>query len=372
MLLAQPININGMELANRIVMLPMVTNLAGLEGENTEQLMNHYRRRAGESVGLVIVESTPVDGNYRNCVNGPGIWSDEHVKGLSQLAAAIKEKGSAASLQIFHAGARTYADMPGVSCSGIALKKGRRPEQLALEDLPAVIDQFASAALRVRQAGFDAVEVHVAHFYLLSEFLSPLTNKRSDDYGGSPENRARLATEVVSAVRRAVGSDFPIVLRMHGYEAAPGGLTDADIQVAVRMLTEAGVDLFSVSANNRSEFVESGEGGHWSLRPYLYKHQPAGSHARYAGRIRELSGKPVIVAGKMADPQVAEQVLAAGQADLIGIGRNFLCDEELGAKMLGRSDSKIKTCRECMLCLKTTTEQQRPIRCAINRDVGRN
>jgi 2,4-dienoyl-CoA reductase-like NADH-dependent reductase (Old Yellow Enzyme family) len=157
---------------------------------------------------------------------------------------------------------------------------------------------------------------------------------------------------------------------MHGGERIEGGMTAADVRQTAGLLAAAGVDAFSVSACNQGEFVDGEDGGYWSLRPYLTKTQPAGWAASDAAAVREGSGKPVIAAGKLGDPEVAERLLAEGKADLIGIGRNFLADPEVVKKMLSGRGDEIRVCRQCFLCHTTTVGKLKPVRCAINPKVG--
>ncbi len=304
-------------------------------------------------------------------MQGLGAWDDAHIPGLNRLATAIQAGGAAAALQLFHAGAKTYGDeLPPVGASGIALRAGMAPRPLTAAELGQVVEDFAQAARRAAEAGFDTIEIHAAHFYLLSEFLSPFTNRRDDDYGGDPQRRARLAVEVVRAVRSQLGTDFPLLLRLHGSERCPGGLSPAGVLTVARLLAAAGVDCFNVSMANQFAVNEQGGSVFYSLRPYLTKEQPAGSAANQAGAIRRVTGLPVIAVGKLGDPAVAERVLAAGEADLVGVGRNFLADPALATKMLAGRADEIVRCRECFVCLTRTVVQQRPIRCAVNKALG--
>lgn len=369
-LLGQPLDIKGMHLRNRIVMLPMVTNLANADGTTTDALIRHYAERAANGAGMVVVEATAIDAASRNIPRGVGIWDDGHVPGLRRLAEAIKAGGAAAAIQIFHAGAKPHPGQTPVGCSGVPLRAGERPRVMATRELAGVVEAFGVAARRAAAAGFDAVEIHAAHFYLLSEFLSPFTNRRTDGYGGDIAGRARLARETVEVVREAVGPAHPILLRLHGAERIEGGMSAEDVRTATAILAQAGVDAFSVSACNQGEFVASEDGGYWSLRPYLTRDQPAGWAADDALLVKQSGGRPVIAAGKLAHPEAAERVLAEGKADLIGIGRNFLADPEVALKLLEGRGDEILVCKQCFLCLTTTVGKQRAVRCAINPKVG--
>jgi 2,4-dienoyl-CoA reductase-like NADH-dependent reductase (Old Yellow Enzyme family) len=361
----------GMHLRNRLVMLPMVTNLSNADGTVSDSLVAHYGARAAREVGLVIVETTPVAPDARNCVNNLGAWDDDHIPGLARLAARIKAGGAAVAIQLMHAGAKTVAGLPAVSPSGLPLRASEPPRSLDEGELQAIVGQFAQAARRVKSAGFDAVEIHAAHMYLLSEFLSPFSNKRQDRYGGNSARRAQLVADVVCAVRRQVGPDFPVLLRLHGQERVQGGMTQNEILATARRLAEAGVDAFDVSALREGEQVEKNGFTYWATRPYLTKDNPPGAAVGHAAAIRQATGVPVIAVGKMGVPEVAERTLASGQADLVGVGRGFLCDPGLGPKLLAGRVEDIVRCDECFVCLDTVVARHRPIRCTLNRSLGR-
>jgi 2,4-dienoyl-CoA reductase-like NADH-dependent reductase (Old Yellow Enzyme family) len=369
--LAQPLELAGLHLRNRLVMLPMVTNLAQPDGTVSEASIAHYGARAAREVGMVIVEATAVASEARNIVHGLGAWDDEQVPGLAQLAKRIKAGGAAAALQLFHSGARGAAGLPATSPSGVPLRPGEPPRVLAEEELPAIVAQFAAAARRAVAAGFDAIEVHAAHMYLLSEFLSPFTNRRDDHYGGDVARRARLVEEVVRAVRRAAGPSFPVLLRMHGEERMQGGMTRQDVLATAQRLAEAGVDAFDVSAINTARLLEKDGWSYWSLKPYLTKEDQPGAAMGNAAAVRQATGVPVIAVGKMGVPEVAERALATCQADLVGVARGFLCDPGLAPKLLEGRGEDIVHCDECFVCLDLVVTQHKSIRCSQNRSLGR-
>ena len=369
--LAQPMELAGLHLRNRLVMLPMVTNLSHADGTVSDALVAHYGARAARDIGLVIVESTPVAADARNCLCNLGAWDDAQVPGLARLAARIKAGGAAAAIQLMHGGAKTLVGLPAVSPSGVPLRASEPPSVLDEAELPRIVEQFARAAHRVALAGFDGIEIHAAHMYLLSEFLSPFTNRRHDHYGGDAARRARLVEEVVRAVRRQVGPDFPVLLRMHGEERLEGGMTQEEVLATARRLAEAGVDAFDVSALREAGQVEKGGYTYWATRPYLTKENPPGAAVANAAAIKQATGVPVIAVGKMGVPEVARRAVASGQADLVGVGRGFLCDPGLGPKLLEGRAEDITRCDECFVCLETVVTKQRTIRCSQNRSLGR-
>ena len=255
--LALPLHLAGVDLPNRLVMLPMVTNLANADGTVSEALVAHYGARAARGLGLVIVEGSTVAADSRNIRNNVAVWDDGFIPGLSRLAAQIRLGGAVPAIQLFHAGAKTTADLPAVSPSGVRPACGRAAAGAAGRRVADVIvGQFGQAARRAAAAGFAAVEIHAGHMYLLSEFLSPFTNRRDDRYGGDQARRARLVEEVVRAVRRQVGPDFLVLLRLHGEERVEGGLGREEVLPTARRLAEAGVDAFDVSAINTAELVQ--------------------------------------------------------------------------------------------------------------------
>ncbi|MHB1132531.1 MAG: oxidoreductase [Chloroflexota bacterium] len=369
--LAQPLNLAGVNLANRLVMLPMVTNLARADGSVGDALVAHYGARAARGVGLVIVECSTIAAEARNIRNNVAIWDDSFIPGLARLAAQIRRGGATPAIQLFHAGAKPAAELPAVSPSGVALRPGAPPRVLAEDELHAIVEQFGQAARRAAQAGFAAIEIHAAHMYLLSEFLSPFTNRRQDQYGGDPARRARLVEEVVRAVRRQVGPEFPVLLRLHGEERVAGGLSREEVLATARRLAEAGVDAFDVSAINTADLVQNENGAYWRTRPYLSKQDPSGAAVANAAAVRLATGVPVIAVGKMGDPAVAERAVSTGQADLVGVGRGFLADPGLAFKLLEERGEDIVTCDECFLCLETVVNKHRPICCSRNPSLGR-
>ncbi|MHB1007182.1 MAG: oxidoreductase [Chloroflexota bacterium] len=369
--LAEPFAIRGMRLRNRVVMLPMVTNLATAEGFVTDALVAHYADRARRDAALVIVESTGVHPTARNITQGVGIWDDAFIPGLRRLAAGIKAGGAAAAIQIFHAGAKTHPGLLPVSASGMALRGGERPRVLSKAELPGIVGAFGEAAGRALEAGFDAVEIHVAHFYLLCEFLSPFTNHRADGYGGDPARRARLAVEAVVAARAAVGPDFPILVRMHGAERIEGGLSSAEVLASARLFVAAGADAIDVSMCNQCTVNQDDLGPFYGLRPYLTKADPAGAAAPQAAAIRAAAGVPVIAVGKLGDAEAAERALTDGGVDLIGVGRAFLADAALAAKMLAGRGEDVVACTECFHCLDAVVGKNRQISCPVNPALGR-
>ena len=249
--------IKGMNLRNRIAMPPLTTNYGSPDGCVTDEIVQFYEDRSHD-VGLVIVEACAVRADGRILAGSLGLWADEQLAGLSRLANAIKAFGAAAVLQINHAGARGFpvgGELQGASPSGFAFKPDVSPLTLSTTQIEQLVADFQAAAGRAFKAGFDGVEIHGAHLYLISQFLSPITNQRADRYGGDARGRATMALEVVRAVRNRVGAAYPILFRLNAVEQAPNGQTMANAIVVSRLLAEAGVDALDVSVIANSSCV---------------------------------------------------------------------------------------------------------------------
>jgi 2,4-dienoyl-CoA reductase-like NADH-dependent reductase (Old Yellow Enzyme family) len=226
------------------------------------------------------------------------------------------------------------------------------------------VDAFARAAGRARAAGFGGVEIHAAHYYLLSQFLSPFTNRRSDRWGGDRDRRAALAVAVTRAVRRAVGPDYPVFCRLHAVEFLQDGLSREDIVHAAQVLEQAGVDVLDLSG------IGTASMGEWQGQPFLNsssvlpKAAAPGAFGPYAGGIRTAVGIPVIAVGKLGEPGAAQEVLDRGQADLVALARQLIADPRAAEKLLTGRDEEINRCRECLSCFAAI--RKGGVKCAVN------
>jgi len=327
--LASPFDLRHLHLRNRLVMPPMATGMAGDDGQLTVSHVEHYRKRASAGVGLIIFEHSYVhlDGRYER--GQAGIDRDDLLGGFREVTSAVKSEGAAIALQITHAGSAATRESMGTRLLGpspvLHPVMGRGvPEELTAAEMHLIARMFAAAATRASEAGFDAVEIHGAHGYLLSQFLSPLTNIRSDEYGGTLENRMRFPLEVTRAVRAAVGTDFPLLYRLGAWDGVKDGLMLDDAVTVAAALLEAGVDMVDVSGGmcgSRPDFLQGTQGYFVPL----------------AARIRRESGAPVICAGGITEPEFANRLVKYDRVDLVGAGRALLTDADWARRALDQA-----------------------------------
>jgi 2,4-dienoyl-CoA reductase-like NADH-dependent reductase (Old Yellow Enzyme family) len=369
--LFEPMAVGGTTLRNRIVFPAITTNLGGRDGRVTNRLIDHYAARARGGAGLVIVEAASVEyprGKGHPCSLDAS--TDDATAGLARLAAAIKAGGARAALQLYHAGGqRLLAGVvaePPVAPSRVKYRGVDTPEEAGPEQVRQLVLRFADAACRAKAAGFDAVEFHGGHGYLICQFLSPLTNRRRDGYGGNREGRMRFFLEIVALSREKLGEGFPILCRLSADEFADGGLTVEDAKATARALGETGASAISVSVsstpeNSRREIV-------FNVPPMG---QPQGTWAGLAGEVRGECGIPVIAAGKIHSPAVAADLLSSGMADLIAVGRPLMADPEWPRKIReGRTD-EIRPCLTCNTCFGRVVGDMNEVACAVNPGLGR-
>jgi 2,4-dienoyl-CoA reductase-like NADH-dependent reductase (Old Yellow Enzyme family) len=314
--LLEPLNIRALRLRNRLVLPPMATSKARPDGTVSDELLAYYDEKSrGGALGLAITEHCFISEAGRNRVGQPSAADDAMIDGLSALAAVFRRNGVPTVVQISHAGAASAEPgklLVGPSDVATPLGSGRAPRPLTADEIADIPRQFAAAARRVKDAGFDGVELHSAHGYLLNQFLSPFTNRRTDRYGGPLENRIRLHLEVISAVRDEVGADFPLLLRLGARDYLEGGTAVADGVEAARRFELAGVDALDVTG---------GLTGY--VRPGV---DEPGYFAELSAPIKSTVAVPVILTGGVTEAGQAERLLARGAADLIGVGRALLRD----------------------------------------------
>ncbi len=343
----------------------MATNFASAHGEPTERMVAYYEARARGGVGLIIVENASVD----EPAGGNGavqlrIHHDRYIPGLSSFTQHLHEAGGAVAIQINHAGALADPKRTGVHAMGpsdVGWTSGSmRPTVLSVEEIGRVVECYANAAVRAKRAGFDAVEIHGAHGYLIAQFLSPITNHRIDAYGGSKQNRWRFALDVVRAVRNAVGPAFPLLFRLSGDEFMPQGRTLEESVELSQSLVEAGVDALHISAGTSAN-------PEVQLEPMSY---PEGWRSYLAAAIKETIAVPVVAVGVFRHPEVVEEVLQNGQADFVAIGRGLIADPEWPNKACVGTGNDILHCISCNRCVRHRVFDDLPIRCSVNPEVG--
>lgn len=317
-MLAQPYTLKKLVLPNRLEMVPMATR-SGENGFVTENTLNYYRDKTQtKKIGLVITEHHYVSPEGMADPNQLSVAEDDKIGSLKSLADVIHESGAGAIVQISHAGSassKAFRGLDPISCSPIPRprkKDAEIPKEMTRDDIKRVIECFVNAAIRVEKAGFDGAELHGAHGYLLNQFLSPVTNKRTDEYGGDLEGRTLILREVTKAVKESVGSDFILAMRLGGCDYYEGGNGVAEAAKAAALIAPCGVDLFDVSG---------GIGGYInpddSTEGYMREQTLA---------IKKACDVPVVLAGGFVTAEACEKHLQDGCADLIGVGRAILKD----------------------------------------------
>ncbi len=364
--LFSPIRIGNMELSNRVVMPPMGTLLGNPDGTVSEEVIAYLKRRAEGGPGLIMTEIVGVHPNGLSINSQLSAYDDRFIPGLKRLVDVAHERGIKIAMQIHHAGRESLfmlAEGKAIGPSAIpSLIYGIPPREMTEEDIGEIIRAFGSAAHRAREAGFDAVEVHGAHGYLLTQFLSELSNQRTDGYGGSMKNRARFITEILAEVRKVVGEDFPISLRLSVDECIKGGYTARDIQPILPDFVRAGADMIHAS------FGTHGSPGGITSAPVEYE---PGFNAWLAREVKETVNVPVIAVGRFTEPALADAVIARNDADLVAFGRQFLADPDFLTKAKDGRSEDICTCIACNQgCIERLMLGEGKIRCAINPETG--
>lgn len=304
-------DLKGMNLRNRIVMPPMCMYSSDNDGFVKDFHKTHYISRAVGGVGLIIVEATAVVPRGRISSNDLGIWKDEHIPGLRSLVEGCKEYGAKIAVQLAHAGRKCDADEEyTVAPSSIDFSGHYKiPKELTIDEIKEIIKNFRDAAKRADKAGFDAIEIHGAHGYLIHEFLSPLSNRRTDEYGGSLENRTRFLREIIAAVKEVWPKDKPILLRVSADDYKEGGI---DIKEMVKIIN---------TVKNEIDIVHVSSGG--LLEDVKIKTYP-GYQVSYAEAIRKECGIPTIAVGLIKEYDHVEDILSNNRADLVALGRELL------------------------------------------------
>ncbi len=387
--LLSPGKLGPIELRNRILLSPMGDNFADENGFVTEQMMSYYEARAAGGAGLVIMGVVSIA--FPHGTAEPfqcAISDDKYIPGLAQLAERVHRHGAKVAMQIQHAGkvaARDLAEgrdlwvpsMPKMTKNNIMesltkeelakfISSQRRDNNPVIrvmnkDDIAQMVEWFAAAAERAKKAGFDGVEIHAAHNYIIAGFLSPYHNQRDDEYGGSFENRVRFLREVVRAVRGRVGADFGVWLRIDAYEMhTPGGIEIEEAKKTAKIAEEEGADAVAVSA-----YATITTGSAFTDAPLVQK--PAG-YLDWAAEIGSVINKPVIALGRI-DPETGNKAIGEGRCDFIAMGRKLLADPELPNKLAADDPAAVRPCVYCYTCVSQIFVNER-VKCAANPFTG--
>ena len=361
----EPLTVKRTTFKNRVIMPPMGSNLATFTGEVSEDMKKYYGLRARGGTALITVENACID--YPLATNGTKqlrIDKNQFIPGLYELTERIHAYGALASIQLNHAGASAYPErlqgLQSVSASSVPSKEGNpAPRPLTKQEILNIVTKYAEAAQRAVQAGFDMVEIHGGHSYLLDQFLSPLYNKRTDEFGGSHENRARFARLVIEAVRSAVGKWIPISFRISADEFIDGGNTLDDTLKLLEYI-QPEVDIINVSAAVND-----------SIQYQIDKCDlPDGWRAYLSQAVKDKFGKPVILSGNIRNPEIADQLLADGKTDFLAIGRGLIADPDWARKAQSGRANYIRKCISCNIgCADHRISKSQPLRCTVNPDL---
>nr|WP_292678358.1 FAD-dependent oxidoreductase [Nocardioides sp.] len=366
--LLRPGRIGSMRVRNRIVMSPMETLYGTPEGLPSERTRAYFAARAAGGVGLVTVGATGVDHRHPETPGGLQIATDDSLPAHRALVETVHEHGARIQPQIVHAGPDGLGpEMFGVDSLGPSVIQsyltGRASTEIGPEQWSTVLDQYRAAATRVREAGYDGLELHAAHGYmLLGSFLAPVRNRRSDGYRGSTvRGRWRAVLEALAAIRAEIGDDFPVTLRVSGHERVAGGRPSYELAGVAPRLVAAGVDAFHVSGGVIDRYVTQMVNG---------SDDGDGLNVGAAGAVREVVDVPVIAVGRIHDPELAERILADGRADFVAMARPLLADPDLPSKLAAGTPERVRRCISCENCI-DAMELRFSVDCAVNPRTGK-
>ena len=323
--LIEPLTSGKLTLKNRLVMPPMATSKSEKDGSVSKAILDYYDEKSqGGYIGLIVIEHSYITKQGKASEGQLSVANKSDFDGLHKLADVIHKNGSKAVMQINHAGSAANTSVTGLDVVGPSAVKNPRlgnvPKELTQEEIKVIIEDFTKAAVLVKEAGFDGVEIHSAHGYLLNQFFSPLTNKRTDKYGGDVLGRIRLHLEVIAAVKEAVGDDFPILLRLGASDYMDGGSTIEDSKIAAVEFEKAGIDILDIS------------GGFCGYM--LANNTTQGYFSSLTKALKEVVSIPVILAGGITEVNAAEELLAEKKADLIGVARAIFKDSKWAEKAI--------------------------------------
>jgi 2,4-dienoyl-CoA reductase-like NADH-dependent reductase (Old Yellow Enzyme family)/thioredoxin reductase len=362
--LFSPYQIKNLELKNRIVAAPVASFVIADDGSVTDQTVEHYKMRAAGGAAMVIMEACAVSPEGIVSAHQARIDNDHYIEGLYKIAEVIRSEGAIPALQLHHAGRQTpekvihqkpFAPSP-LPCPAI---RGE-VEPLTIEGIQELVQKFGDAADRTHQAGFELIEIHGAHGYLVNQFLSRYSNIREDQYGGNIAGRTQFATEIIQELRKRLDEDFPISFKISAQEFVPNGLTVTESIEILKILVAAGVNLVQVSAGNDAT-------PEWVCQPMFMK---KACLADSANQVKKALNVPVMAVGRINDPITANGIIETGKADLVCIGRGLMADPEMPKKAQEGRLAEIRTCIACNTCMESIWKKGR-VECLVNPSLGR-
>ncbi len=360
--LTSPINIGRLQIRNRMVMPPMNTNFSNENGAVAPQMTNYYERRAKGGAGLIVVEAASIVPDVKNHGIQPMLYDERFVPEYAKLVERIHRYGAKASIEIVHYGSEATVPGPKYSSSDVTGLPGVKVQPLTKEQILEIEEQFVQTAYYAKMAGFDAITLHGTHGYLIAEFMSPLYNKRTDEYGGCLENRLRFVREIVQKCKAKLGNNFPIFIRISGDECIEGGRTiDETVEIAVE-LEKMGISAIDLSVCVPSTYI-------FSISPNTLPGMK-GFQIENARAVKAKVNIPVILAGGIRDPYLANQLIDEGVCDFVAFGRPQIADPDFANKVCEGRIDEIRPCLSCLTCLYSLDEMH-CIHCAINAEAGR-
>jgi len=368
-ILFSPFEIKGMSLKNRFVRSATFEGASEPNGEVSPLQLDMYRNLAAGEVALIISGTCCVHENGRLFASQNGLIHDKAIKGMARLAEAVHENGGKVAVQLFHAGREVSSFTPDQEGLGPSDVKNdpyfKHPHRaMTHEEITDVVDAFGAAAGRAKDAGFDAVQMHGAHAYLFAQFLSPNSNHRKDQWGGTLENRLRLHLEVLKSVRKRVGPDFPVLIKVGVQDGFDGGLILEEGLRAAQLLADAGYDGLEISQGLRGVRFHETE-----FRTKLKKPEDHGYFRKWSAAVKKTVHVPVMAQGGIRDLEMAEEILQQGEADLVALSRPLISEPDLIARWR-KGDKKPARCISCNKCI-DELESMRPISCILDRQKGK-
>ncbi|MDT3425872.1 2,4-dienoyl-CoA reductase-like NADH-dependent reductase (Old Yellow Enzyme family)/thioredoxin reductase [Paenibacillus forsythiae] len=361
----EPGKIGNLEIKNRLIVPPMLTEYAAEDGRLTERYIRYYEEKAKGGWGLIIAEDNAVEPRGAGFKNIAGLWSDELMQEHKELVERVHKTGAKIAVQVYHAGREASSEIMGmrpVAPSPIQdPTQSETPVEMTTDEVKEMVEKFAQAIRRCQEAGYDAIELHGAHGYLINQFVSPFSNKRTDAYGGNLMNRLRFPLEIIARAKELVGEEFPIIYRISADEMVEGGLTIEDTKVISQVLEHSGVAAIHASAGvYKTGAIVSAP---TSIRTAVF--------SDYAKEIRKVVNIPVFAVNKIIYPHVAESILKEGKADFVAMGRASTADPQFPNKVKeGRLD-EIIFCIGCRQGCQWRIAQQNPVSCLVNPLTGK-